>query len=233
MTQLHDRTVTGGRRIRQVNIPSHIGNLEGVLFCRVDEDPRAVAVFCHPHPQFGGSLHNKVTYRASEALFKQGLPVLRFNFRGVGKSAGEWTGGPGEDADASSAIGYLRELYPGKPVLLSGFSFGAAVALAAGARDDRVRAMIAIAPSPSRRDLSFLSTTSKPKALIQGTEDELCPLPDLEAAYPSWSEPKYLRLVDGAGHFFDDQTEALQQAVTESFQESAIQAALFGHVEKA
>ena len=173
---LHDRTVAGGRRVKKLFFPSTVGDLEGVLFCRVDEEPAAVAVFCHPHPQFGGTMHNRATYRASDALFRLGLAVLRFNFRGVGRSAGVWTGGEGEEEDAEGAISFLLERYPGRPVLLAGFSFGAGVALTVGARDERVRAMLALAPSPGRRDFGFLGRSTKPKGVIQGTDDELCPL---------------------------------------------------------
>ena len=162
----NERTVSDGRRVRQLSIPSPVGELEAVLFCRVDEDPRAVAVFCHPHPQYGGTMHNRVAYRASEALFRSGMPVLRFNFRGVGKSAGQWTGGPGEAVDAGSAISFLLDLYPRRSLLLGGFSFGAGIALGVGAADERVAAMIGIAPSPERSDFSALVHSPKPKGII-------------------------------------------------------------------
>ena len=221
-----EREIAGGRRVRQLVIPSTHGSLEAVLFCRAEENPSAVAVFCHPHPQFGGSMHNKVAYRASEALFLAGLPTLRFNFRGVGRSEGEWSGGPGEEADAAEAIGFLLGLYPGRRLLLGGFSFGAGVALAVGARDARVAGLLAVAPGAARRDFSFLARSTKPKAVIQGTVDELCPLPDLEAAYPSWAEPKWLRLIEGAGHFFEQRMPDLQQAVRDALHEPSMAAAL-------
>jgi alpha/beta superfamily hydrolase len=225
---LHDRTVAGGRRVKKLVFPSTVGDLEGVLFCRVDEEPAAVAVFCHPHPQFGGTMHNRATYRASDALFRLGLAVLRFNFRGVGRSAGVWTGGEGEEEDAEGAISFLLERYPERPVLLAGFSFGAGVALTVGARDERVRAMIALAPSPGRRDFSFLGQSPKPKGVIQGTDDELCPLTDLLDVYPSWAQPKTMRLISGATHLFEEHIAELQNAVTDVYREDPFQEALFG-----
>lgn len=216
MREAHERTVSGGRRVRQLVVPSPVGDLEGVLFCGAEEEPRAAAVFCHPHPQFGGTLHNKVTYRAAETLFLLGLPVLRFNFRGVGQSAGVWSEGAGEEEDAVAALDYVEQLYPGLPLLLGGFSFGAGIALAVGTRDDRVPGVLAVAPSPRRRDLSFLADSPKPKAIVQGTADELCPLADLEAAFPSWAEPKRLWLVPGAGHFFEGRIPDLRSSVREA-----------------
>ncbi|HKA25456.1 MAG TPA: alpha/beta fold hydrolase [Candidatus Eisenbacteria bacterium] len=221
-----DRDLAAGRRVRQLVIRSPAGALEAVLFCRAEEDPRAVAVFCHPHPQFGGSMHNKVAYRSAEALFEAGLPTLRFNFRGVGRSEGEWSGGPGEEEDAAAAIGFLLGLYPGRRLLLGGFSFGAGVALAQGARDPRVHALLAVAPGAGRRDFSFLARSAKPKAVIQGTADELCPLDDLQASYPAWAEPKWMRLLEGAGHFFEGRLPELQQAVREVLDLPAFQSAL-------
>jgi hypothetical protein len=120
----------------------------------------------------------------------------------------------------------LLGLYPGRRLLLGGFSFGAGVALAAGARDPRVAALLAVAPGAGRRDFSFLARSAKPKAVIQGTADELCPLADLEAQFPAWAEPKWLRLIQGAGHFFEGRLSDLQSAVTEALRLSAFANAL-------
>src|SRR5262245_24601106 len=221
-----DRDAGSGRRVRQLVFRSPAGVLEAVLFCRAEETASAVAVFCHPHPQFGGTMHNKVAYRASEALFEAGLPTLRFNFRGVGRSEGEWSGGPGEEEDAAAAIDFLLGLYPGRRLLLGGFSFGAGVGLALGVRDPRVAALLAVAPGAGKRDLSFLARSPKPKAVIQGTSDELCPLPELESTYPSWMEPKSLTLIEGAGHFFEGRLPELQRAVHDALERPAFRGAL-------
>ena len=222
----HDRTIAGGRRVRQLEFPGPAGRLEGVLFCRVDERPPAAAVFCHPHPQMGGTMHNRVAYRASEAIFARGLPTLRFNFRGVGRSQGEWSGGAGEVEDAAAAAAFLSQLYPGRPLLLGGFSFGAGVALSLGPRDGRVAALLAVAPAVRGRDFSALARSGKPKAVVLGTADEFCPLADLRSSYPEWSEPKAIRLVAGAGHFFDGRLGELAAAVHSLLEEPAMAGAL-------
>jgi hypothetical protein len=212
----HDRALAGARRVRQLFFPAPAGALEGVLFEREGVRSPAAAVFCHPHPEMGGTLHNKVTYRASEALFQCGLSVLRFNFRGVGRSAGAWSGGSGEEEDARAAVTHLLSLHPGVPLLLGGFSFGAGVALAVGAHDPRVAGLLGVAPSPSRRDLGFLSEPHPPLAVVQGEADGLCPVGELEAAYATWAEPKHLARVAGAGHFFEGRIPALQDAVRQA-----------------
>ena len=224
--QPHDRVLAEGRRVRQLGLRSGAGRLEAVLFCRVDERPGAVAVFCHPHPLHGGTMHNKVAYRAAEALFESGLPTLRFNFRGVGRSEGTWGGGEGEEEDAAAAVAFVGELYPGLPVLLGGFSFGGGVALAVGARTPAVAALLTVAPAVATRDLSVLARCPKPKGVIQGTADELCPLPALQASYAAWAEPKAARLVGGAGHFFDGRLAELRAGALELLAEPAMAAAL-------
>jgi alpha/beta superfamily hydrolase len=222
----HERALSDDRRVRQLFFPSPAGQLEAVLFCRVNESPQAAAVFCHPHPQYAGTMHNKVAYRASEAIFERGLPVLRFNFRGVGQSEGAWGDGVGEEEDAIAAIDFLRSLYPQSTTLLGGFSFGAGIALAVGAREDRVAAMLAVAPGAGRRDFSFLERSAKPKGVVQGTDDELCPMPNLQAVYPKWAEPKALRVVDGAPHFFDRHMPELKTAVQSILDEPAFASSL-------
>lgn len=212
--------------MRQVLFPSPVGRLEGVLFEPAGVAPSAGAVICHPHPQFGGTLHNKVVYRVAEALLSRGFSVLRFNFRGVGRSAGAWSEGNGEEDDARAAITHLLWRHPGVPLLLGGFSFGAGVALAVGASDERVCGLLGVAPSPVRRELGFLAGPHPPLAVVQGTADELCPLADLEAVYPKWSEPKRLTLVAGAGHFFEGHIPELQESVREALHWEPLRAAL-------
>jgi uncharacterized protein len=221
-----DRDLPGGRRVRQLSFASSAGQLEAVLFCRLDDHPAAAAVFCHPHPRYGGSMHNKVAYRASEALFERGLPTLRFNFRGVGRSEGTWSGGQGEEDDAAAALAFLATLYPGVPLLLGGFSFGGGVALSLGPRDLRVAALLTVAPAVATRDLAPLAESPKPKGVVQGTADELCPLPAMAASYQGWAEPKAARLIAGAGHFFDGRLAELQAAVHSLLDEPALGAAL-------
>lgn len=200
-------------RVRKVAIPSSIGPLEGVHEFVEGTDPRALAVVCHPHPLFAGTMHNKVVFRTAEAFQRAGFATLRFNFRGVGASPGTHDDGQGEQEDAKAAIGWLVAQHPGVPLALAGFSFGGSVALNAGPDDERVRLIWAVAPGVGRRDFSHLALSDKPKGIVQGTADELCPLADLERAFPAWADPKARYLVDGADHFFNGRVAEMQAAL--------------------
>jgi hypothetical protein len=219
-------------RVRKVAIPSAIGALEGVLEFVEGKAPRALAVVCHPHPLFGGTMHNKVVFRTAEAFQHAGFASLRFNFRGVGGSPGTHDDGKGEQDDARAAIDYLAALYPGVPLALSGFSFGGGVCLSYGPTDPRVRLLWAVAPGVGRRDFSHLALCDVPKGVVQGTADELCPLADLEAAWPGWADPKAKYLVDGADHFFVGRLPEMQAAL-QAFLEAPETAAWRAAVEAA
>ena len=208
-----------GHRVRPVRIPGPVGELEGLHEFVADVAPRAFAVVCHPHPLDGGTMHNKVVFRTAEAFQQAGFATLRFNFRGVGESTGSYDQGRGEQDDAVAAIDFAAALEPGAPIALAGFSFGAGVCLDVGPRDPRVGLLWAIAPGVGRRDFSHLAFSDKPKGVVQGTADELCSLADLEAAWPTWAEPKELYLVEGARHLFDGRLREVQQALL-SFLES-------------
>jgi alpha/beta superfamily hydrolase len=199
--------------VRKVWIPSAVGDLEGVLEFVEGEAPRALAVVCHPHPLFGGTMHNKVVFRTAEAFQQSGFATLRFNFRGVGGSPGTHDDGQGEQQDARAAIDFLTSQYPETPLALSGFSFGGGVCLNYGPTDPRVRLLWAAAPGVGRRDFSHLALSDVPKGVVQGTADELCPLVDLEAAWPAWAEPKAKYLVEGADHFFVGRLPEMQSAL--------------------
>jgi alpha/beta superfamily hydrolase len=209
------RTTTrpAAARVRKVTIPSPIGGLEGVYEFVEDTTTRALAVVCHPHPLFAGTMHNKVVFRTAEAFQHAGFATLRFNFRGVGASPGKHDDGRGEQEDARAAITWLLEQHPGTPLALSGFSFGGSVALNAGAADERVRLIWAVAPGVGRRDFSHLALCDKPKGVVQGTADELCPLADLERAFPAWADPKAKYLIDGADHFFNGKLREMQETL--------------------
>ena len=202
-------------RVRKVWIPSAIGALEGILEFVEGESPRALAVVCHPHPLFGGTMHNKVVFRTAEAFQQAGFAALRFNFRGVGGSPGTHDDGKGEQDDARAAIDYMVSLHPDVPLALSGFSFGGGVCLNLGPTDPRVKLLWAVAPGVGRRDFSHLARCETPKGVVQGTADELCPLPDLEAAWPTWAEPKVKYLIEGADHFFIGRLPETQAALHE------------------
>jgi len=181
--------------------------------------PTAAVVFAHPHPQFGGTMHTKVVYQGAKGLTRIGCAVLRFNFRGVGRSAGEFGQGDGEKEDFKAALDYMAARYPGVKLWAAGFSFGSWVALETGAVDDRVAALIGIAP-PVRTSVSgqlytFEHTLAsvKPKFFVQGEADEVCPLEGMWAFYARLEEPKELVVVDGADHLFEGKAQEVGEAL--------------------
>jgi alpha/beta superfamily hydrolase len=196
------------------------GPLEAILDPPDEGTPlRAVVAFAHPHPQYGGTMHTKAVYQGAKGLARIGCAVLRFNFRGVGRSAGEFDRGPGELRDFVAALDYLSEKYPGARVWSAGFSFGAWVALEVGATDDRVSALIGIAPpvatSVSDMTYDFPNTlaSTKPKFFVQGEADEVCPLEAMWQFYGRLEEPKELVVIDAADHLFDGKTTEVGEAL--------------------
>jgi hypothetical protein len=174
-----------------------------------------VALVCHPHPLYGGSMHNKVVFRAAKATLLLGLPTLRFNFRGAGKSAGTFTGGDGEREDVRAVLDYLAVRFPGLPVCLMGFSFGSWVGLAVGANDARVTTLVGLGVPVSSLDFDFLRAVRKPKLIVQGTRDEFGPPARVAEFYGSLTEPKQIHWVDGADHFFAGKLDEVQKALQE------------------
>jgi hypothetical protein len=178
-----------------------------------DRPVRAAVVFAHPHPQFGGTMHTKVVYRGAKGLARIGCAVLRFNFRGVGRSEGAFDQGEGEKEDFKAALDYMASRYPGSPLWAAGFSFGSWVALEVGATDDRVSALIGIAPpvatSISGHNYTFENTlaSTKPKFFVQGEADEVCPIEGMWTFYGKLEEPKELVVIDGADHLFEGKAE--------------------------
>ena len=198
------------------------GSDQGQTGVRPGSDPtaiRAAVVFAHPHPQYGGTMHTKAVYQGAKGLVRIGCAVLRFNFRGVGRSAGEFDQGDGEKADFRAALDYMAARYPGVPLWAAGFSFGAWVALEVGALDDRVTTLIGIAPpvvtSVSGHDYTFEHTlaSTKPKFFVQGEEDEVCPIEGLRAFYARLEEPKELVTIDAADHLFDGKAQEVGEAL--------------------
>jgi uncharacterized protein len=179
----------------------------------------AAVVFAHPHPQFGGTMHTKVVYQGTKGLTRIGCAVLRFNFRGVGRSAGEFDQGDGEKKDFKAALDYMAARYPGAKLWAAGFSFGSWVALETGAVDDRVSALIGIAP-PVATSLSghvytfeHTLTSDKPKFFVQGEADEVCPLEGMWTFYARLEEPKELVVIDGADHLFEGKAQEVGEAL--------------------
>ena len=166
------------------------------------ESVRAGAVLCHPHPQYGGTMHTKVVYQAAKTLSRIGCAVLRFNFRGAGASAGTFTDGPGEAEDFSTALDVMRVKYPDAPLWAAGMSFGSWVAMTTGAADPRVTTLIGIAVPVARYDFGAVAESPKAKFFIHGEFDELCSLKQVREFYARSVEPKelaqYLDLVECA-----------------------------------
>jgi hypothetical protein len=180
--------------------------------------PRHVALVCHPHPMFGGTMHNKVVFRAAKAALFSGLPTLRFNFRGAGHSAGAFTGGDGERDDVRAALDYLAAHFPGLPVCLMGFSFGSWVGLEVGATDARVSTLVGLGVPVNSTNFDFLHGVGKPKLILQGTRDEFGSVAKVTELYDSLAQPKQIHWVEGADHFFagklDEVQEVLRQFLT-------------------
>jgi alpha/beta superfamily hydrolase len=203
-------------RIREIQGPA--GRLEALLEPPVLEGDRpvqAAVVLAHPLPTEGGTMHTKVLFRASKALASLGCAVLRFNFRGVGASEGEWDEGPGEMADYRAALDAMTSLYPHTEVWAAGFSFGSYIAMTVGATDDRVRLLLGIAPPVDRYDFSAVQSSTKPKFLIQAERDELCPLKRAYEFYGRLAEPKELVVIDGADHLFDGKVSEVADAIVD------------------
>ncbi len=196
-------------------IPAPHGQLEAIL-----KEPRAglgrgVALVLHPHPLFGGTMHNKVVFRAAAALNDAGLVALRLNFRGVGQSTGAHDEGRGEREDVRAGLDYLSANYPGEAITLCGFSFGARVGLEVGSADERVLRLISIGTPVNNYDFSFLKQCRKPILFVQGDVDEYGDVERLRELVAKIQAPVQLSIIKGAGHFFDDQLEELKAAITE------------------
>jgi alpha/beta superfamily hydrolase len=199
-------------------IPGPVGRLEALLerpHGAPGAPPRAAVVFAHPHPLHGGTMHTKGVYRGTKALASLGCAVLRFNFRGVGGSEGTFDNAVGELDDMRAGVDFMATRYPGVELWTAGFSFGAYVALTAGALDDRVARLIGIAPALHMYDFGVVRQSRKPKYFVQGELDELCPLANLQAFFEELPPPKQLAIVPGANHLFKDKMAELGAAVIE------------------
>lgn len=174
---------------------------------------RGAAVVCHPHPQYGGDMHNTVVCAITSALESVGFATLRFNFRGVGRSQGSYSGGKGESEDARAAVAYVGERSGASQVTLAGYSFGAMVALQAGADMDAVDRLIAVAPPLSFFELGFLTSCRKPKLFVAGECDPYCATDQLAHQLSGIAEPKVQRIIAGADHFFFGHESAVGGAV--------------------
>jgi uncharacterized protein len=213
--------LTHNSTIKSFFLDGPTGRLEALLNAGGEHATHA-AVVCHPHPLFGGTLHNKVVFHTMKALSSFGFPVLRFNFRGTGLSQGEHDHGIGEVDDVRAALDWLdHELH--LPLIFAGFSFGAAVGLKAACADSRVKAAISVGtpvvPVAADTDLprtytfDFLHDCAKPKLFVSGGRDQFGPRTKLEALVRSLPEPKKLVVIEGADHFFEGRLRELREAI--------------------
>ena len=174
------------------------------------------AVVCHPHPLFGGTLHNKVVHAAAEALVAAGLPTLRFNFRGAGGSGGAHDNGRGEQDDLVAVLDHLEGRFPGRPLVLAGYSFGSYVMLQAACRDARGAALIGIGLPLTMMPFDFLAGCDRPLTLIQGDQDLFGPLPLVMALAATLPRGARVVAIPGAVHNFAGHLEDLGRRVGEA-----------------
>jgi alpha/beta superfamily hydrolase len=201
------------RRIESHTLAGPAGDLEALLEEPEDREPVYAALVCHPHPLYGGTMHNKVVYRLARGLRRTGAVVLRFNFRGVGRSAGEHGNLEGEIEDARAALSWLRQRYPAVPYALAGFSFGSRVVTRLGCELQDARFLLA-AGSPTRWGApDHLDTCPVPKIFIQSTHDQYGPRLEWEAMYAAFAQPKQLHWIEAADHFFAGALEELEETV--------------------
>jgi uncharacterized protein len=202
--------------IRSLFLPGPAGRLEALLNAGSPGATHA-ALVCHPHPLYGGTLHNKVVFHTMKALNGLGFPVLRFNFRGAGLSEGEHGGGIGEVDDVRAALNWLEHEFA-LPVIFAGFSFGAAVGLRAACPDPHVTALIAlglpVTPLDDRLyDFEFLRACSKPKLFVSGARDRFGPPGKLEALVANFADPKKMVRIEAGDHFFEGRLKELRDVI--------------------
>jgi uncharacterized protein len=205
-----------------LTIPAGSVQLEAQLR-EPERNLRGAVIVCHPHPVYGGTMDNRVVYRAAKAVLRAGFAALRFNFRGVGKSSGQYDYGVGEKEDVAAAADWIEQKYPGIPLSLIGYSFGAWVGLQVGCSDPRISAVIGLGLPLDTSDLSFLSECSKPALYIVGTRDEFCSpenLEDLERRLPCTST---IHRIKDADHFFTSQIETVENLIESFFQNLSLE----------
>jgi uncharacterized protein len=204
-------------------IPAPHGKLEAIIKSpREQAQIRGVALVLHPHPQHGGTMHNKVVFRAASALNDAGLVSLRINFRGVGQSTGTHDEGIGEREDVLAALDYLSREYPGQEVTLAGFSFGSRVGLDVGMSDNRVVRLIGLGVPVTMYDVSFLEKCRKPILFVHGDHDEFGSVEDLRrlvSRLPAEAQAQ-LVVIEDADHFFEGHLDEMKRAITEWLEKS-------------
>ena len=191
------------------------GKLEAALWTPTAASPAMAALLCHPHPLFGGTMHNKVVFQTAKALDALGIAVLRFNFRGAGLSEGSHDKGKGELDDVRAALEFLGSEFSGKPLLVAGFSFGCWVGLRVGCEHARVEKLIGIGAPVNDSDFAYLTKCGKPKLFVHGSHDEHGDVRQVRQMVASLPGENELVVVDGVDHFFKGKIEALGNAIGE------------------
>jgi hypothetical protein len=204
------------RRIESHWIPGPAGRLEALLEEPEEESPRRAVVLCHPHPRFGGTMHNKVVYRLARGLRAAGAAVLRFNFRGVGGSHGAYGEMTGEIEDARAALAWLRERYATLPFALAGFSFGGRAITELGCAIAGAQFLLAAGFSTRLGCIAYLETCAVPKVFVQSTHDQFSPRAEFERVYAGFAEPKRVVWIEAADHFFVGALEQVEEAAREA-----------------
>jgi alpha/beta superfamily hydrolase len=199
---------------RRFSFAGPAGAVEAALEEPEQDAGRACAIVCHPHPLFQGTMQNVVVVHCARGLNDAGLPALRFNFRGVGKSEGVHAEGIGEQDDVRAALAEIRKLYPGRPVLLAGYSFGSAVGFAVGDRDPGVPCLIGIG-LPVVRETMVPLASSRPALLIQGDRDEYGPVAGVQSFAARCAGKVQVRILADCDHFFVGHLPEVRAAVTE------------------
>jgi len=204
---------------RSVFVPGPAGRLEALLWAPANGKPPIAAVVCHPHPLFGGTMHNKVVYQVARTLDRLGIASLRFNFRGVGLSTGEHDRGRGEGDDVQAAIEFLAAEFPGVPLLLAGFSFGAWVGLRIGCAEKRVVELIGLGAPVDDSKFDYLAGCTEPKLMLTGENDQFgspTSLRKLIDSLPVASRnATQIVIVPGVDHFFAGKLDAVDSAIAD------------------
>jgi len=197
-----------------LEIPGPAGRLEAIVEREAAAGPARLAVAVgHPHPRYGGTMRNKVTHAIARGAQRSGAVALRFNFRGVGRSAGAYDQGVGEQDDLRAALTWLGEHYPGLPLAAAGFSFGARVALAACCSDPRVERVLAVGLPAGSGDYGFLARCPRAKHFLHSTHDQYGTREQMEAVFRLAAEPKELTWIEAPDHFFEGALAQLEEAV--------------------
>jgi alpha/beta superfamily hydrolase len=204
------------RRIESLFIPGPAGRLEALLEEPEDQAPKEAVLICHPHPKFGGTMHNKVVYRMARALRRTGAVALRFNYRGVNMSEGTYDNGIGELEDARAALELLRSRYPELPFSLAGFSFGSRIILRLGCEIPGSTRLLAVGFPSGDEASRTLGGCEVPRVFIQSIHDQFGPRETMESYFAALTGPKELIWVEARDHFFADGLDQFEQAVGES-----------------